>query len=98
VLIEAAWEVTENTPMVIDRYRATTAAIGYSGDSVLNSMSDIVMMTIGFMLARKLPVWTAVALLVVLEIVPLFVIRDNLTLNIWALVDPNPAIQAWQSR
>ncbi len=97
VLIEAAWEVTENTPMVIDRYRATTAAIGYSGDSVLNSMSDIVMMTIGFMLARKLPVWTAVALLVVLEIVPLFVIRDNLTLNIWALVDPNPAIQAWQS-
>jgi hypothetical protein len=94
VLIEAAWEVTENTPFVIDRYRATTAALGYNGDSVINSMSDIVMMTIGFLVARKLPVWASVALLVALEIVPLFVIRDNLTLNIWALVAPNPAVQA----
>ena len=57
VLIEAAWELTENTPMVIDRYRATTAALGYSGDSVINSMSDILMMALGFLAARKLPVW-----------------------------------------
>ena len=62
VLIEAAWEVTENTPWIIDRYRATTAAIGYSGDSIVNSMSDIAMMAIGFLLARKLPLWEGIAL------------------------------------
>jgi hypothetical protein len=97
VLIEAAWEVTENTPMVIDRYRATTAALGYSGDSVVNSMSDILMMALGFLLARKLPVWAAIVLLLALEIIPLFVIRDNLALNVWALIAPNPAVQAWQA-
>nr|NUR38262.1 DUF2585 family protein [Sphingomonas sp.] len=97
MLIEAAWEVTENTPLVIDRYRATTAALGYSGDSVLNSMSDIMMMAFGFLLARKLPVWGAIALLMALELIPLFVIRDNLTLNTWALLSPNAAVQAWQA-
>jgi hypothetical protein len=90
--------VIENTPFVIDRYRETTAALGYSGDSVINSMSDILMMCLGFLLARKLPVWAAVALVIVLEIVPLFVIRDNLTLNVWMLLAPNAAIQAWQAR
>ena len=84
LFIEAAWEVAENTPMVIDRYRATTAALGYTGDSVLNSLSDIAMMTLGFALARKLPVWTAVILLIALEVIPLFAIRDNLTLNVIA--------------
>ena len=54
----------ENTPLVIDRYRATTAALGYSGDSIINSVSDIAMMCLGFLIARKLPVWAAVALLV----------------------------------
>ena len=95
--LEASWEVIENTPMVIDRYRATTAALGYAGDSVINSLSDVVMMAIGFLLARKLPVRTSILLLVLLEVVPLRVIRDNLTLNIIALVAPNPAIQAWQA-
>ena len=95
--VEATWEVIENTPMVIDRYRAETAALGYNGDSVLNSLSDISMMALGFLLARKLPVWGAVALLVVLELVPLMVIRDNLALNIWNLLAPNAAVQAWQT-
>jgi Protein of unknown function (DUF2585) len=98
LLIEAAWEVIENTPFVIDRYRETTAALGYSGDSVLNSMSDILMMCLGFLLARKLPLWASVVLVIVLEIVPLFMIRDNLTLNVWMLLAPNAAIQAWQAR
>src|SRR5438105_8959589 len=62
--IEALWEVTENTPLVIDRYRETTAALGYSGDSVINSLSDILMMGVGFLLARKLPVWASILLLV----------------------------------
>jgi hypothetical protein len=97
LLIEATWEVVENTPMVIDRYRATTAAIGYTGDSVLNSLSDVLMMALGFLIARKLPVRTTILLMILLELVPLYVIRDNLTLNLIALIAPNPAIQAWQA-
>jgi hypothetical protein len=95
--VEAGWEVIENTPMVIDRYRATTAALGYTGDSVINSLSDIAMMALGFLAARKLPPWASIALLVVLELIPLFVIRDNLALNIWILLAPNAAVQAWQA-
>ena len=98
LLLEASWEVIENTPMVIDRYRETTAALGYSGDSVLNSVSDILMMCVGFLIARRLPVWASVLLVVALEIVPLFVIRDNLTLNILNLLAPNAVIAAWQAR
>lgn len=97
LLVEAAWEVIENTPQVIERYRAATAALGYSGDSVINSLSDIAMMALGFVAARKLPVWAAVALLVVLELVPLVTIRDNLTLNLWMLLAPNDAIGQWQA-
>src|SRR6185369_284452 len=76
VVIEASWEIVENTPLIIDRYREATAALGYSGDSVLNSVSDIMMMAIGFLIARKLPVWATITLLLVLELIPLFVIRD----------------------
>ena len=97
LVIESAWEVIENTPLVIDCYRATTAALGYTGDSVINSVSDISMMCLGFLIARKLPVWASVALLVVLELIPLAVIRDNLALNIWMLLAPSAALQAWQS-
>jgi len=98
MLIEAGWEVIENTPLVIDRYRETAAALGYKGDSVVNSVSDILMMALGFLAARKLPVWGAILLVLALELIPLLVIRDNLTLNIWNLVAPNPAVQAWQAR
>jgi Protein of unknown function (DUF2585) len=97
LLIEASWEVIENTPWIIDRYRTATAALGYNGDSVINSLSDIAMMILGFLAARKLPVWASVALLVILEVVPLFVIRDNLTLNVWMLLAPNSAIAGWQA-
>ena len=97
LVVEATWEVIENTPMVIDRYRATTAALGYSGDSVLNSLSDILMMCVGFLAARRLPVWASVALLILLELIPLFVIRDNLFLNVWTLLAPNAGVQAWQA-
>ena len=97
LLIEASWEVIENTPFTIDRYRQTTAALGYSGDSVINSVSDMLMMCAGFLLARKLPPWASILLVVALELVPLAVIRDNLTLNIWNLIAPNPAVAAWQA-
>ena len=98
VVIEVGWEVIENTPFVIDRYRETTAAIGYSGDSVVNSVSDMLIMCLGFLVALRLPLWASVMLLIALEILPLFVIRDNLTLNVWNLIAPNAAIQAWQAR
>src|SRR3954469_20837124 len=81
LLLEAGWEVVENTPFTIDRYRRTTAALGYSGDSVINSVSDMVMMCAGFLIARKLPLWASILVLVALELIPLAVIRDNLTLN-----------------
>ncbi|HEV2594533.1 MAG TPA: DUF2585 family protein [Sphingomicrobium sp.] len=97
LVLESCWEVIENTPMVINRYRSTTAAVGYSGDSVINSVSDILMMALGFALARKFPVWAAFLLVLALEIIPLFVIRDNLTLNIWSLIAPSKALQAWQA-
>jgi hypothetical protein len=97
MLVEAAWEVTENTPFVINRYRATTAAIGYTGDSVVNSMSDILMMALGFLIARKAPVWAALLMLIILEVVPLMVIRDNLTLNILNLFAPLQSVQQWQA-
>ena len=97
VLIESAWEIAENTPMIINRYRDATAALGYTGDAVLNSMSDLTMMAIGFALARRLPVWASAALVLVLELLPLLVIRDNLTLNVWMLLAPNDAIRSWQS-
>jgi hypothetical protein len=61
-------------------------------------MSDIAMMAIGFALARKLPVWATAVLVLAFELVPLLVIRDNLTLNVWNLLAPNPAVQAWQAR
>ena len=96
-LIEAAWEIAENSPVIIDRYREATVAVGYTGDSVLNSVSDIAMMGLGFWLARKLPVWASVAAVIVLELAALLVIRDNLTLNIWMLLAPNPAVREWQA-
>jgi len=95
--VEAAWEVIENTPAVIDRYREATIALGYTGDSILNNMSDIAMMAAGFLAARRLPLWASAAIVLLLEIVPLIVIRDNLTLNVWMLLAPTEAIRAWQA-
>jgi Protein of unknown function (DUF2585) len=97
VCLEAAWEVLENTPMVIDRYRAATISLDYYGDSVINSMSDIAAMMAGFWFAHRTAVWVSVALIVVLEGLLALVIRDNLTLNILMLIHPFEAIKHWQA-
>jgi hypothetical protein len=94
--IEAGWELLENSPLIIDRYRAATLAWGYSGDSIVNSMSDILFMIAGFLIARRLAPWQAVTLGVALELVALAAIRDNLTLNVLMLLYPVDAIRQWQ--
>lgn len=95
--IEAAWELLENSPVIIDRYREATIAFGYSGDSVINSVADIGWMMVGFVLAARLPMWVTVALAVGFELLTLAVIRDNLTLNVLMLVWPVDAIRVWQA-
>ncbi len=97
LILECSWEILENTPMVIDRYREATAALGYEGDSILNSLADVAMMAVGFLLARKLPVWASIAIVLALELIPLFTIRDNLTLNVWMLLLPTDWLKEWQS-
>ena len=97
VAIEAAWEVLENSKYIIDRYREATIALGYTGDSIINSLSDIGFMVIGFLLARRLPVVASVVLAVALELLALWAVRDNLTLNIVMLAWPIDAIREWQS-
>lgn len=97
VFLEAAWEVAENTPMVIARFRSVTANWGYSGDSVLNSGADIIWMSFGFWLALRLPVRVTVALAIIGELVAGYVVRDNLTLNVIMLLFPLDAIAAWQA-
>jgi hypothetical protein len=95
--IEAGWEVVENSPWIIERYRQSALAQGYVGDSVINSVSDTIAMATGFLLARLLPAWTIVALAVALELFLGVMIRDNLTLNIIQLVHPSPALSRWQA-
>lgn len=97
LLLEAGWEVLENSPLIIDRYRAATIAIGYTGDSVLNSCSDVVMMALGFLLAYRMRVWMSVAAVVAMEVLCLLWVRDNLTLNIIMLIHPIDALKAWQA-
>ncbi len=96
IIVEATWEILENSSWVINRYREATIALDYFGDSVLNSVFDIIWMIIGFWLAARLPVWLTVVLILAMEIVVGAIIRDNFTLNVIMLLYPLDAIKEWQ--
>lgn len=97
VCIEAVWEVVENSEFVVQRYREGTAALGYTGDTVVNSLSDIVLCGFGFALAYRLGFRRTVAVFVVIEVLLAVWIRDNLSLNILMLIYPIDAIKEWQA-
>ena len=97
VLVEGAWEVLENSPVIIDRYREATISYGYEGDSIINSMADIAWMIIGFFLASRLPWKVTLAIAVFFELFAGYMIRDNLALNILMLVAPIEAVKDWQA-
>lgn len=95
--IEVAWEILENSEWVIERYRTSTVAVDYNGDSVINMLSDVSMMWLGFVLALRLPVRASLAIVVAAEAIPMLVIRDGLILNVVMLVWPIEAIAEWQA-
>jgi len=97
LVLEALWELLENSPIIIDRYRAATIAQGYVGDSVLNSVSDVAMAGIGFVITKYSKIWVTVALIIAMEVGCLLWIRDNLTLNIVMLIHPIESLKTWQS-
>ena len=96
-VVEAAWEIVENSDAVIERYRSVTISLDYYGDSVINSVADILAMIAGFYLARWLPVWLSVALVVGFELLTIWLIRDGLALNVLMLLWPLEAVKAWQA-
>lgn len=97
LVVEVGWEVIENTPWIIGRYREVTVSLDYFGDSVINSTFDALAMLVGFFLASRLPIWASIAMVVILELVVGAFVRDNLTLNVIMLVYPIEAIRLWQA-
>jgi hypothetical protein len=96
--VECGWEVLENSPMIIERYRAATASLGYSGDSIVNSTGDVLSCALGLVVAQKIGWKWSIALFVAIELVMLWWIRDNLTLNVIMLIYPIEAIKNWQTQ
>ena len=96
IAIEIAWEILENSPWIIARYRQDTAAFDYSGDSVINSLGDVAATIVGFVVASRVSWKSAIAIFIAIELWMLFLARDNLTLNVLMLFHPIEAIKQWQ--
>ena len=97
VLLEAGWEILENTPFIIQRYRAETISLAYYGDTIVNSISDTLTAVMGFLFAAWVPPIATILVGIAIEVGLALVIRDNLTLNIVMLVHEVPWIKAWQA-
>ncbi|WP_371227569.1 DUF2585 family protein [Roseovarius sp. 2305UL8-3] len=97
MLVEAAWEIAENTNAVIERYREVTISLDYYGDSVLNSVMDMAAMVLGFWLSARLPVWASVVIVIGFEVLTMAIIRDGLALNVIMLLYPLDIIRDWQA-
>ena len=97
IFVEGAWEILENSPVIINRYREVTISYGYAGDSIINSVFDLVWMILGFFLASRLPWKVTLAIALIFELFTAYVIRDNLALNILMLVAPVEAVKDWQA-
>jgi hypothetical protein len=97
MLPEIVWEIIENTPLIIDRYRQTTVSIQYFGDSAINSVFDTLAAALGFVIASKLRWWKVLILAIVMELFVGYLIRDNLTLNVLMLTHPIESVREWQA-
>ena len=95
-LMESAWEILENSPLIIDRYREATMALGYTGDSIANSIFDVVACLLGYFIASKVTWKLSLAFIAMVEVVLLLAIRDCLLLNVIMLIYPIEAIKQWQ--
>lgn len=96
VAIETAWEIVENTDAMIERYRAATISLDYYGDSVANSLGDIVAFVVGYLAAGVMPVWLSALGFFAVDALLVFWIRDSLLLNILMLLYPIDAVKVWQ--
>jgi len=96
VTVASIWEVFENSNFIINRYREDTAALGYTGDTIVNSLGDILCAGVGFMIAQRLGFKRSLVLFLLVELILLLWIRDSLLLEIVMLVHPFNAIKAWQ--
>lgn len=97
IFVEGAWEILENSPIIIDRYREVTISYGYAGDSIVNSVADLGWMIFGFFLASRLPWKVTLALALLFEAFTAYMIRDNLALNVLMLVAPIENVKDWQA-
>jgi hypothetical protein len=96
IFVESAWEVLENTNYIIEKYRENTASLDYFGDSIFNSVGDVLACAAGIWIAFKLGWWKSLAFFLLTEIVLLLWIRDGLLLNILMLIYPLDSVKNWQ--